>query len=86
MILLFNLCAAVVVAAWIVAVVAGVRLFPLRQDRISGWTLACNGIVWFRADTFKPAAAGLHRTFLRAIAMFVIALFLLIVIVALNLI
>jgi len=76
MMLLIYLCVAVAVAAWMVAVVACVRLFPLRQDEIGGWEMLFNGLVWFRPATFKPVAAGLHRMFRGAFATFFAALFL----------
>ena len=61
---------AVAVVAWLVALVTCVQLFRLRLDDISGWDMAFNGMVWFRADTFKPVARPLHRRFLLAFAAF----------------
>lgn len=54
------------VVAWLLAAVTALRLFPLRRDEFSRWDMIWNGMIWFRADTFTPVAANLHRRFLRA--------------------
>ena len=63
--------------AWLVALLAAVKLFGLRQDGIGPATMIFDGMAWFRAATFKPEAATTHQVFRRAFAAFFVAVILL---------
>ena len=72
---LIYLAVGVSVLAWVVAAASAIELWALRSDDYSGWDLAWDGMAWFRADTFKPVAAAVHKRFLRAFLAFFAGLF-----------
>ena len=78
MFILIVICVLVAVVAWLFALISAMRLFSLRQDEIRASEMIFNGAAWFRASTFKPVAAPVHRQFLLASGVFFVAILLLI--------
>ncbi len=67
--------AAGAVAAWVVALVSGIRMMGMLNGRLSAGAMMFRGIEWFNAANFKPEAAPIRRMFVRAfIAFFVCVL------------
>lgn len=54
--------------AWLSAAVHALLLVSHRRDDITLFSLAWRGILFYRADTWKPSGAGLHRRFLISVA------------------
>ena len=84
MLVLIYICFVIASIAWCVAAISALRLLPLRQDEISAWEMVWNGMSWFRAGTFKPVAAGIHRVFLMSTMVFFATVVLAPVLVALS--
>ncbi len=71
---LIALFAALAVVAWMVAVIAAIRLMGHRLPAHGlGWYLV-RGSAFFRASNFQPSGVRIHRTFMLATGGFALAL------------
>ena len=59
-------------AAWLVALISGIRMFGMLNGRLSSGALLFRGIEWFNAANFKPEAAPTRQMFVRAFIAFFI--------------
>lgn len=67
--------AAGAVAAWLLALISGIRMMGMLNGRLSAGAMMFRGIEWFNAANYKPEAEPIRRMFVRAfIAFFVCVL------------
>jgi hypothetical protein len=66
--------AAGALASWLVALLSGIRMFGLLSGRLPTSAMLFRGIEWFNAANFKPEAAPIRRTFIRAFIAFFVCL------------
>lgn len=72
---LLYIVAAGALVSWLVALVSGIRMMGMLNGRLSAGAMMFRGVEWFNAANFKPEAAPIRLTFVRAfIAFFVCVL------------
>lgn len=71
-------------AAWLLALISGIRIMGMLNGRLSAGAMMFRGIEWFNAANYKPEAAPVRRMFVRAfIAFFVCVLAIMVLIMLL---
>jgi hypothetical protein len=83
MTILVGIFAAAAAAAWVMAVVAAIRLARRLSGRLSLGAMAVRGMTWFDARNFQPDAAPLFRTFRLAFAGFFVCILAIAIVVTL---
>lgn len=67
--------AGLALVAWLVAAVSCIRLFGMRNGRLSAGAMMFRGSEWFNPANFKPEAAGPRKMFIRAFIVFFVCIF-----------